>query len=444
MKRLFPCILMLALLPAVLSATEMRTLSLEECVNVALEKNPEILQQEFNQKITGRDEWIAASNFLPQASIGMGYDHSVIGPSSSYRIDSQTGILVPVQTSEVESWGSSARASVQQTFFNGGYNYFNYKQSRQLKKAADFGFEDTKQSIIYTVKERYYNLLMREKLLEVSEESMKSAEESFKQADAMYQVGKVPKSDVLTAQVQLEQSRLDLIEAQNMLSIAKASLNQVLGFQVDDEIGIVDNLDVPEESNIDYETAMTSSMTSHPSLLKSQFNVKAAKSGIGMAASQFLPTVSGYFQYNWNHRDFDQISNMFDKDYNWQMGLSLSLPIFDGFSRIAQTSKAKLNYHWNEEVLSQTKRSIALEVKEAFFNMNQAKRKITVAKSGKEAANENLRLNQEKYNLGAGTMLDLITAQVQFSTANSDYIQSLYSYKLGVARLQKAMGELKQ
>ena len=84
-----------------------------------------------------------------------------------------------------------------------------------------------------------------------------------------------------------------------------------------------------------------------------------------MAISQYSPSLSVYYAYSWSHKDFDQISHIFDKDYGWYMGATLSLPIFQGFSRYAYCGKARLAYMSNQEALAQAKREVALEVQQA-------------------------------------------------------------------------------
>ncbi len=443
MKRLFVIsILVFSLLAAGLTAQE-KALTLEECVGIALEHNPDIIRGSFTVKMAGRDVTVALSNFLPRISAGLGYSHSVLGPSSDTRIDPTTGIPVPLQPYEIKSWSSNAQLSASYSIFNGGYNIYNYKQSRLLKEQARYSFDDTRQTIIYMVKERYYNLLKAEKLLNLAEETLKSADESYKKAQILFQVGKVPKSDVLKAKVQLETDRLSLIEAQNGLAVARASLNYILGRDVENDIKVVDNLNVPE-MEIGYEDAKKNALANHPSLKSNQFGLKAAQAGVGMAVSQFLPKLNAYAAYSWRNEDFNQIDSFFDKDYNWYASISLSIPVFQGFSRTALVSKAKLARSSNREALEQAQRDIDLEVKQAYLQKEQAKKKIVVTESALQAAEEDLKLNKEKYSLGAGTMLDLINAQVSYFSAQSDRIQALYDYKYAIARLQKAMGMLEK
>lgn len=420
-------------------------LTLDECVALALKNNPQILQSEFSRRMSEKDVTIALSNFLPDVSAGLGYNHSTVGPSSQMRIDPRSGILVPVQPLEIKSWNSSADASVSQTLFNGGYNYFNFCQAKALKQSAEYNSEATKQEIIYRVKERYYNLLKQEQLLEVQKKALESAEESLRLSQTLFNVGKASKSDELQAQVSKDQAELAVIEQENILSIARSSLNHVLGFEVDKVIQVTDNLDMDiQVVELSYKKAAEISRTHNPDLIRSEYDLKASKHTIGMAVSRYLPSVSAYAGYSWRHQNFDRISDMLDKDYNWYAGVSLSIPIFQGFSRVANVGKAKLNYQFTEEMLIQTRKDIDLELKESYYLLKQAKKKIAVTELGVESAATNLKLAQEKFRVGSGTMLDITIAQVNNTEAQSNHIQALYEYKLSIARLQKAMGQLKE
>jgi TolC family type I secretion outer membrane protein len=443
MKYYFKIITLILIIQNILiSSAQEKYFTVEECVQIALEKNPELIQGQFNLKITQKDLIIARSYFFPNLTTGLGYNHSAIGPSSKLRIDPNSGIPVPEQPFEIISWSSRASLQLSQALFR-PIDFYNYKKSLSLKESAEYDLEYTKQNIIYIVKECYYNLLKAEKLLEVQDSTLISSEESFKNAEVRYKVGTAPKSDVLKARVQLETNKLGKIEAQNNIAIASASLNHVLGFDVDHPIKVVDNLEVAE-IDINYSDAIKNSFKFHPSLLKGASDLIAAKQAIGASSSNFLPSVSAYYSYSWRHENFNQINNFFDTDYNWSAGINLSFPVFQGFSRIAEVGKAKLTHKLYEEAFSQIKRDVTLEVKQAYFEVQHVKKKITVTQNAEEASEEDLRLNKEKYKLGAGTMLDLINAQVSYTEAQSNRIQALYDYQVAVTRLLRAMGKLEK
>ncbi len=418
-----------------------KELTVDECVEIALEQNPDIIMSEFSYKIAGKEVTTSLANLLPSISADLSYYHSVRGPSSRLKIDPRTGIPVPVQPYEIKSWSSNVGLSVNETLFNGGSNIYNIKRAVASKQSSKFNLKLTKQNTVLIVKERYYNLLKAEALLEVAEETLKSSEESYKRAQVLFEVGKAPKSDVLKAKVQLENDRLSLITAENDLSVARASLNHVLGFDVNKKIKVIEKLDVPEYS-IEYEDVVHNASQNHPSLLKNKFDLKASKASVGMAVGRFLPSVRAYYSYSWGNEEINEIDNMFDTDYSWYLGIGLSMPIFQGFSRVAAVSRAKLNKMSQDKKLEQVKRDVALEAQHSYFYLNQAKKKIGVTQEAVESAEEDLRLNKEKYRLGSGTMLDLLNAQVSYSQAKSDHIQSLYDYKYAIARVEKAMGVL--
>jgi len=425
------------------NAQDTLRLDLDQCVETALKSNPQILQSEFYREMSEKDVTIAFSNFLPNVNASMGYNHSTLGPSSQLRIDTRSGILVPLQPDEIKSWSSSADATISQTLFNGGYNFYNLSQAKNMDKSAKYSLEATKQEIIYRVKERYYNLLKQEQLLQVQHKALESAKESLRLSRTLFTVGKASKSDELQAQVLKDQAELAVIEQENILSIAHSSLNHVLGFDVNKVIKISDNFDI-QEIVITYEKAAESGRMYNPNLIKSQYDLKASQNYIGMATSSYLPNISIYAGYSWRHQDFSRIENWRDEDYNWYSGISLSIPIFQGFSRIANVSKAKLNYNYNQEIQIQLQKDIDLELKESYFLLHQAKKKIAVTEVAVESAATNLKLMQEKFRIGSGTMLDITVAQVSDVEAQSNRIQALYEYKLSAARLQKAMGQLKE
>ncbi len=429
-----------ALLPVALLAQGEEALTLDQCKDIALNRNSELVQSRLQLKMTSRDEISAFSNFLPSVSGSMGYNHSVAGPSSALRIDPQSGILVPVRDQKVKSWSSSAGLNARQMLFDGGA-IFGFAQAAYQKGSANASADATRQSVILQVKEAYHNLLKKERLLQAQEQTLKQWDESYKRYETMYQVGKVPRSDVLKAKVQLENARLALIQAQSDLTIANASLNHVLGFSVDRKIKAIDNL-TPVEEDISYETALEKARASHPALRKSRSDVKASKAAFLSTSSQFLPSLYGSGGYSWNNEKFDQVKNMFDTDYNWYLGVSLSMPIFQGFSRVAGISRSHLQVQSAKESLAQTERDVALSLHQAYASVQLARQQITYTKDSEAAAEEDLRLNQEKYDLGSGTMLELITSQAAFTTARNAAIQARYDYMTAVAQLQKAMGVL--
>jgi len=170
--------------------------------------------------------------------------------------------------------------------------------------------------------------------------------------------------------------------------------------------------------------------------------MKSAEKEIRMAKSSFLPQFSGRVNYSWYHEDFDKITSMFEEDYNWSATLSLSISLFEGFSRPANVSRAKVGYRSMRINELQYKRDVIMSVKTAFLRIIAARKQIEVTRESLISAEEDLKQSSARYQLGAGTMLEKIDAQVAVTSARVNNIQAEYDYRLAVTGLKKAMGIL--
>jgi outer membrane protein TolC len=116
----------------------------------------------------------------------------------------------------------------------------------------------------------------------------------------------------------------------------------------------------------------------------------------------------------------------------------VSLSIFEGFLITSQVRSAKAQVRLNEDNLEQNKRDLTLAIKQADLLVKEAERKIQLTDDALTSAEEDLKLTQEKYNLGAASILDLLNANVSYKTAKNNQVQALYDYNLAVAQFEKA------
>jgi outer membrane protein TolC len=388
------------------SSSAVRTLTLEECISIALEHNADAVIALKSMKLAKAEVLGAMANFIPHLS-----------STSSYSRDLSTGVLSP------HLYRTSLNLS--QSLFNGGYNLAYLSHARAGKQGAEDSYESTLQLIALDVKIRYFNLLKNDRLLRVAEELVRSSEERVKREESLYEIGATAKANLLRAKVKLGEDRLYLISGRNDLSLARADLNDILGWHLDTLVQVVDNLTV-ERVSFNLPALTEQAVSRHPSVRMARTQVQQAKASLGMAKSGRLPSLSAKGGYSWS--DIDLPEDMTDwKDHDsWGVELSLSVPIFDGFATKSNIRQAKLNLAIAEENLKQAKREVILAVKRAFLSVTEAEERIQVA--------------EERYRLGASFMLELIDSQVAFSTAQLNHISALYDYNLAVAQLEQAVG----
>lgn len=407
-------------------------ITLDECIQAALKNNTTLLNAKANLEDRRLMTKVTRADFLPRVSVGLDYTHQ--GSQTKY-----TQFTVLTEYYEYQYY--TAGMTVSQTLWDGGNTIASNKKSKADYNASKFSFENTRQMLIYSVEEAYLNLLKQKQLLAVYEETLASSLSALKKAESMEAVGAASRTDVLKARVKAEDDRLNLITVQNNLEVAKANLNYMMGSDVNNPIEIVE-IAPPDPLDIEYDEAVSMALENHPALKQAHFNRKSAEHTISSAKSAMLPEFSGYYQFGTSSVDFQELSKPLDNEYNWRAGLSLNWTLFDGLSSPANIQRAKVGKKSSLDNFEQVKRDVALEVKASYLGLEEALKSIAAASERVLSAEEDLKLSTARYQLGAGTILEQIDAQVAVTSARSQKIQAEYDYRFAQSRLKKAIGSL--
>ena len=421
-------------------ASSPKIYSLEECIQLAEKHNATLISAKESYRVAKSDVWRAWGQLLPSLDSDLGYSRTVYGPSEYPRYDPLLGITVLDTTGIRSSKGYSAGISARQSWSLGGYSFYDIRGRTASKNSARNSYSLTRLELILSVKRAYFDVLKAKMLLDIQNEALKRAKEQLKIAETRYELGAASYSDVLKAKVLHGDVKLALISAENSVKLAKATLNSWMGQNVDTSIDVEENLSVPK-FDYSYEDALKESMGESPNVRKAHFDVRLAEAQLGMARSGFFPNLNLSGSYSWSHPELGELKNIRERDYNWRVNASVSFNIFDNFRKNYNLSWAKANRNSARENLLQTKRDVALELKQAFLNVQEAEEKTELTKEKVKSAREDLDLVQEKYNLGSASILELLDAEVSFKQAEADQVQALYDYNLAVAQFEKAMGK---
>jgi len=422
-----------------IAGEEVRTLSLDECIAIAMEQNPDAIIGLKSVQSARAGVLGAVANFLPQLNVSSSYNHSVQSfrdPLSGITVD---GVKIPERYLERTSDSYSAGLNLSQSIFRGGYNLSNLAYARAGHQAAREGYTQTRQSLTLEVKIRYYDLLTAARLVQVAEELLHSSQEQVKLEENLFEIGANTEANVLRAKVKLGEDRLSLITAGNNLSIARANLNDILGWDLDRQVELVDDLEV-QRPVLELSSLTGRALSEQPGVKIAEAQHRQARASLGMAKSGRLPSLSASGSYSWYDSDLPEDASDWKDHDSWSVGLSLSIPIFDGLSTKSNIRQAKLNTAIAEEQLKQSRRQVSLAVKQAFLLVKEAEQRIAVTEESLALAEEEQRLAQERYRLGASFLLELIDSQVAYSTARTNHISALYDYKLALAQLEQAVG----
>ncbi len=401
------------------------TLTIDDCISMAVKNNPQIKLAESNLELSASNLKSTAATLYPQISFQTGW---IRNGGTSF-----TGPIIRQGNYNNYSYGFQ----LQQLVFDFGKTFTKVAASSDLNEASKEDYIGTKQNLVLSTYIAYFTYLQAQRVINVSRETLKQTEEHLKQAKALYSVGTSPQFDVLKAQTDEENAAVNLITAQNNLRVSKLQLENILNKKLKDNVILKDNLEVKKDT-VDEATALNTALQNRPELISSRYKVAAGKSLLASAWTANLPSVSVAGGYNWKN---NLLSTPFAD--SWNLGVTFSLPLFQGFAGDAGIDQAGANLKNSEAQNDLTVQAITLDVQQQLANFQVARSEITATKSLEDQSYLTLKTAEGRYAQGVGSPLEITDAQVAYFNAQSLYIQTLYDYQVAFVRLQRAMGILK-
>lgn len=455
MKRVLYLIALFLLASAAVSVAQQgKKLSLDECIQIALDKNSQLKNAARDIKLAEADVTKSLSALLPYIDASFSSGKFIQGQrlrktDVPVGIDPATGKILYEQKEIIQSKveRNSHRASVQltQNLWDWGRSWFQLTQANLLKQSKELALHDRRNYVIYNVEEKYFELLKAIKLGQVYEEAVKRSEEQLNRTKSMHQIGSVALADVYKAQVALGTDQINLINQRNSILIAQANLNNAMGLDPGSPIEIediaIETLSLPYT----FDNALEMSLQRNAELKMFELNVKNYGYGRKIAQLAYLPTVGGALTYSRDNEYFTRVYNKkLDENYSATIGLQMDLNIFKGFADKAEVTRQSLSYAKAQEDLIEKKRLLKTDVTQAFNILKANKEIAEINAINLEAANEDLRLAQERYKIGAGTLLEVIDAQYAVTQARSTWVTARYNYQIALAYLKSLMNALEE
>jgi outer membrane protein len=403
------------------------TLTLGQCINIALENNYGIRAARNAYSTTRAQVYNAWGDILPSVSVSANAGRNWPG-----QFDINT------LTRRTDSYSGALSFNLSYSGLGAG-TYAGINRASHARSSSFYELAATRSSIIQQIKADYYGVVRAKSLVGVSIDAVKRDQEGLRVAQSRYDLGAASLSDVLKARVQLGNDRLDSLSQVNNFQLAISTLAFDMGVAVDREIEIVENLPIAQ-LNLTYEDALGEAMQSNPEYRKAQFDLAVAKDVRLQAYSNLLPTLS----FGLTHRtNVNQLNNLLDfkqPDASYTLFASISFNIFNNFFDYSNIKQARNQALTQSQNLYNTKNNVALAVKQTFLNLAQANEAKKLSDESVASAQEDLNIIKEKYSLGAATILDLLTAEASLTLAQQNQVQAIYQYNIAVSQIEKALG----
>ncbi|HMK55013.1 MAG TPA: TolC family protein [Dissulfurispiraceae bacterium] len=407
-------------------------LSLKECLNAALSQNPVIADAKLGIETTEKSMESAQGKHWPRLTADGSY------------IKRQDPLpFIPAQSAKIQPHFSNEFSSLGLTLFlplyQGGQVTNGVSLAEVRRDIQEQVARQTTYEIMANVVNTYYKIIQLRQLREAAAASVTALEEQQKNTKLLLALGRIARVDFLKVEVQLANERQRLLSIDEGIKIAASTLRYLRGEAEEKDESEVPNLtDVPTERVFpaDFPIGISLARKHRPEYLSAKQGIKEAEFSRKIAFGKLLPSVNAFAGYLQQYG-----SDPWYKEGNWQTGISFSIPLFDR-SLYADLSRERIQEKRAKEKLDAIDNQIGLDVKNALTALAESKGRIDVTKGAVEQAEESFRIEKQKYDSGAGTMVDLLLAQAASLNAAANYIQSLFDYNAAIVAYRKATGTL--
>jgi outer membrane protein len=403
------------------AATKEDTFTLAECIFIALKKNPSLTAAENTVNVFQSRVGQAQSNYYPQLNAAGAYD----------KINSLSRASSPVLGTQTYDYYTGS-VTLSQLLLDFGKTSSQVDISKYNLQASRSDLDSTTDDIIFSVKQAYYGILQAQRNKELAVELVKQAQVHRDQAKGFYEVGTRAKIDVLRADVDLSNSKLALIRAENARKVALVVLKNAMGVPDAKDRPVEDNLSY-QKYQVTFDEALARANENRPDLKALAARRQAAEENINFAKKGYYPVLSGNASYNWGGQDFPL-------DEGWTIGAAVTIPLFNGFLTMNQVAEARSNLYVLKANEESTRQQILLDVQQAYLSLQEAEESIAAADLAVKQNQENLDLANGRYAAGVGSPIEITDALTSYANAQVSYNAALYNYKLAQATIEKAMG----
>lgn len=416
------------ILPAQVAVGSARPITLDEAVAMAQRNAPAAVQARGQIRNAGAGVTQAYSAFIPNLNVSASRTH-------------QGGQARRVENGQViegeDPWSTSMGIQASLDLFDGGQRFFDLRAARASADAAEANDVAQRFDVAFQVKQAFYNALAARESESAALAQLEQAEQQLRAATARVAAGAATKSDSLRSVIQVGDAQLALLTARNNLVSANATLTRLVGAPETVTAEPSDTLDVAQFTADSM--AMLALALQGPAVDQAEANYEASRASARAARTPYLPTIGVSFNRNANGPDLRfGFGEPFRYNSTWRF--SFSYPLFNQWTREANRVRADVAEENARAALRDTRLAAQQELVQVIGALRTAQQRVTVQTVSVAAAEEDLRVQQQRYAVGASTLLDMLTSQTQLNQARAALIQARYDYRVAKAQLEALVG----
>jgi len=428
LKPSFRALVSLAILAPVFAFCQDTTqapLTLDQAVQLAKKNNGDVRAAVFDVKSARARVDEARANFYP-----------TITPTYTYN-SRRVQLINTVGGGTIfnQSEGGTTVINASFRLLDLGERGFTLKSTEEQAGAAEEQALQTLRNVLFNVYSGYYDTLRFQELVASAHAQFLRAQSIYESTQAQVQVGQTAKKELLQAQADVANARVQELTAQNQFTNAQASLKALIGWSSTEPLPPLVPSQPPAGPEVlpALDQMVQMGMQNRADLLAARKRTESLRYSSKLAERQSQASLGVDANFS------QELSPNTLQDRAFV--LQLSLPWLDFGRTKAQARQARFDYESSKSTLSQTERNAQSEIEAAYKTVSQNAERLTAAQEAVKAATENYQAAAESQKLGVGTIVDVITAQASLATAEADYVQALYDYQTSVVQLRLVTGQ---
>ncbi|MDP3582183.1 MAG: TolC family protein [Ignavibacteria bacterium] len=424
----------LAFIFAIGTISAQQKLTLKEAISIALENNYDIRLAKSDAAISENNYSVGNAGFLPSLNVSASQTKTVSNTKQEY----SSGQLVDKTSSASDN--TNASATLSWTIFDGLKMFISLSKLKELKEIGEVRLRSQVESSVAEVIKNYYDIVRQKHNYNVTLESVAISEQRLKITEEKFSVGSASKLEVLSAKVDLNTDRSNLLNQEVVLSGLKVTLNNLLGRTVSEEFDVED--DVQILTGLDYNLLREEAFKNNVDIVQSEKSKNVSSYDVGIYRSEYMPrfTLSSGYTYSNSLSDAGFFKS--NKTFGYNYGVSLAWNLFNGFATTLQYQNALIIVDKSDLRIRQTKALVESNLIIAFKNYEKNNEILALETENVSVAKENLDLAIEQIRLGSISPIEFRDVQKNYITAQSRLSSAQFNAKMSERDLLKQSGGL--
>lgn len=419
----------LCMLPSRAFAQEARTISIDEAVDIALERNVTLRQASNNLDAQSAQVLAERGDFLPDLGVSL-------TPVQRYgtTFDQTAGAFTSEQT---QSFSGTVRTNL--NLFNGFADVASLNQAQNTLEQRSQTVERTRQTVVFDVVSTFLDVISNREQIRIREENLESQQQQLDQIREFTRVGSRPISDLYQQEAAVAQAEFQLLQAERQLQLSRTRLIQTLQLdpfgQYDFVVAELDEETALVPDSYELERLMREAFSRRADLKAQELAISATRQGVRVAQSSYWPsiTLSGSVSGNYSSTTEDALGvgfsdQIFDDRRSESLVLSVNVPLFNRFQTRNQVQQAQVRHENARLDLEALQQDVALQVRQAYLDYQTAAKNLDVTAKQLRAAERALQAAEERYDVGAATLVELSQVRADYVQAASDRVNARYNF----------------